>query len=333
MVNKTEQVPEYQVLADQERDRNDVDILLYNGPMERHLDQRVVELCRERKRRKNVLLLLITNGGDANVAYRISRCLQLNYKAFSLFVSGYCKSAGTLICAGAHELIVSPEGELGPLDVQLARKDELFETQSGLTTAAALSTLNERAFATFEDFMLQLKFKAGSGFSTRLATQVASELTVGLFSQIYQQIDPMHVGEAGRALEIAREYGRRLNDHGRNLKDGAIDRLVADYPSHNFIIDISEAKRLFNRVKPPSESQMKLAATLGATGRWPARRSEEIICFLSTELTGETKHAEQEQSGSEAEPGSEERGAGEATVPDQKGAAEVRSIKQRRRTT
>ena len=181
--------------------------------------------------------------------------------------------------------------------------------------------------------MLQLKFKAGSGFSTRLATRVASELTVGLFSQVYQQIDPMHVGEAGRALEIAREYGRRLNDHGGNLKDGAIDRLVADYPSHDFIIDISEAKRLFKQVNPPSESQMELAAALGPTGRWPARRrGDEIICFLSTEPVGEAKDAEQEQSGSEVEPGPGKRGAGKATAPDQKGAAEVRSIKQRRGT-
>ncbi len=47
---------------------------------------------------------MVTEGGDADPAYRIARCLQDHYDRFSLFVSGYCKSAGTLVALGAHEL-------------------------------------------------------------------------------------------------------------------------------------------------------------------------------------------------------------------------------------
>ena len=304
----TEQTPKFAVLANQESDRIDADVLLYNGRLQRHSDQRVIELCRKRQRRKNLVLLLVTGGGDANVAFRISRCLQQHYERFSLFVSGYCKSAGTLICAGAHDLIVSPEGELGPLDVQLARRDELFETQSSLTTTAALQTLNDKAFSTFEDFMLQVKVKGGVGISTRLATEIASNLTVGLYAPVYQQIDPMHVGETGRALEIARQYAQRLNKHGQNLKDGAIDRLVAEYPSHDFIIDASEAERLFHRVTLPSDTLVELAEALGPAGRWPTNR-DEIISFLSDEKTGGQSDVEQQKPGSEAKQAGGEAGS------------------------
>lgn len=327
------QKPELQELADELGEQQGADVFLYNGPMERHFDQRAIELCRERNRRKHIIMFLITAGGDAAVAYRIARCFQLNYDKFSLFVPGYCKSAGTLICTGAHELVISPDqGELGPLDVQLARKDELFETQSGLTAVAALSTLNRKAFTTFEDFMLQLKIKARSGISTRLATKIASELTVGLFAPIYQQIDPMHVGEAGRALEVAREYGYRLNAHSRNLKGGAINHLVAEYPSHDFTIDFAEAKRLFQHVRKSTESEMKLATLLGALGRWPAERDNEFIGFLSTEIIGERENAGQKEPGSEDQPVS---GAGSISAvegSDQAGAANVRDIKQHRGT-
>jgi ClpP class serine protease len=41
-------------------------------------------------------------------------------------VSGYCKSAGTLIALGANELAFGEHGELGPLDVQIAKRDEVL---------------------------------------------------------------------------------------------------------------------------------------------------------------------------------------------------------------
>ena len=119
--------------ADIVADANDCDVLLLNGPMERPLDFRVIDICATRQRRKKIILILVTEGGNADPAYRVARCLQDYYTYFSLFVSGYCKSAGTLVALGAHELIFSDKGELGPLDVQMSKEDELGATRSGLT--------------------------------------------------------------------------------------------------------------------------------------------------------------------------------------------------------
>ena len=53
------------------------DILLYNGPIHRPVDIFMHQRCRLRKKRaENVALLLITEGGDADAAYRMSRVLR-----------------------------------------------------------------------------------------------------------------------------------------------------------------------------------------------------------------------------------------------------------------
>lgn len=126
----------FQIAANTIAKQLDADVILINSPIARPLDDDVIELCRERNRRESVVLLLVTEGGDADAAFRIARCLQDNYKRFSLFVSGYCKSAGTLVALGATELIIADTGELGPLDVQMSKPDELAQTQSGLTAGS-----------------------------------------------------------------------------------------------------------------------------------------------------------------------------------------------------
>lgn len=165
-----------QQVADSVAEAADSDVLLLNGPMTRPLDVRVIDLCASRRRRSHVLLVLVTEGGDADPAYRIARCLQDHYDRFSLFVSGYCKSAGTLVALGAHELVIADCGELGPLDVQMSKEDELGATRSGLTVLSALSTLQMKAYDAFEHFLLETKKRSLGLITTRTAIRVATDL-------------------------------------------------------------------------------------------------------------------------------------------------------------
>lgn len=126
--------------------------------------------------------MLVTTGGDPDAAYRIARCLQTNYERFLLYVSDYCKSAGTIIALGAHELVMSDHGELGPLDVQMFKKDEIWERQSELTVMDALSALQDNALKAFEQFFLHTKGKIGGSITLRTASQIATEMTTGLLT-------------------------------------------------------------------------------------------------------------------------------------------------------
>lgn len=83
---------------------SNADVMLFNAPIERHRDRKMIRMCHRETRRPNLILLLVTEGGDPDAAYRIARTLQNRYERFSCLISGYCKSAGTLLLLGAHEL-------------------------------------------------------------------------------------------------------------------------------------------------------------------------------------------------------------------------------------
>ena len=273
----------------------DADIILYNGPIERPFDTEFIDICLEERIRDNVILILVTQGGDADAAYRIGRYLQRTYKHFTLYVSGYCKSAGTLIATGAHELVISDHGELGPLDVQMSKEDELWKMQSGLTISDTLDALQISADKAFTEFFLHMKAGSDDAITLRTATEIATKMTTGLFAPLYGQVDPMHVGEAHRAMSIAVEYGLRLLEEGRNIDSDHLRYLTSEYASHGFVIDRLEASELFANVREPSEKEVRLASELGRIAIHPLPAVTPQVAFLSSGRQEATQGNTQEE--------------------------------------
>ena len=123
----------------------------------------------------------------------------------------------------------------------------------------------------------------------RMAMQMATEMTTGLFSSLYSQVNPLSVGEAGRAMSIATSYGEILLQEGKNIEEEALAYIIAAYPSHGFVIDRGEAERLFKSVQEPTQPQMDLADQLGPLALFPDKEGEREnkipFQFLSTELS------------------------------------------------
>ena len=242
-------------------DEYDADLIFYFGPVERPKDDFLIDECPKKQKRTNVILMICTFGGDGNAAYRISRILRKQYckknGKFYAFVNGVCASAGTLIALGADELILSDHAELGPIDAQLRRQDEIGEHTSGLTALHALECLQEHSQVMFELHFRTLRF--GGGFSTNAAAKIATEITNGLVGELYQQIDPVRIAEVNRFIRIASDYGNRI---GKNLKPGALQKLLKGYPAHDFVIDPEEASELFVNISTPKPSLEELATLL-----------------------------------------------------------------------
>jgi ClpP class serine protease len=199
MAEPTDFEKELTRLADAVSVADDCDVLLYSGPLRRGFDDSVIRACRSRSRRRpNVLLMASTFGGTADAAYRMARVLQERYKRVILFVYGYCKSAGTLLALGADELVLSDFAELGPLDVQVRKTDEVGESASGLTPTQALDTLKVHAVDLFHYHFKRLRDDIQ--MTSKMAAQVASGLSGELLGRIYGQIDPMRIGELARSL-------------------------------------------------------------------------------------------------------------------------------------
>ena len=211
-------------------------------------DELIEEIRQCEARKPNVVLALITDGGSADAAYRMARALKRHYKRFTLLVFGACYSAGTLVAVGADEIVMSEFGRLGPLDVQLADKSEFYGQTPALDVSQALATLSESAFNFFTSHFFSMG--PGRGMNTQLASDIAKTLTLGIIEPIAKQIDPLLLGRVDRSMKIAEAYSERLNKSFRNIKT-----LVQGYPSHEFVIDLDEAKSIFASVREPKKEE------------------------------------------------------------------------------
>ena len=262
------------------------DVFLYNGPILRGGDHAFIQTCRSRQRRPRVLLVLTTSGGDAHAGYRMARALQQLYQEVRILIPGWCKSAGTLIAIAANELIIGDLGELGPIDVQRLKPDDIWESSSGLTEDAAISTLETASWAIFERYVLEIKRLSEGQVTFKTAAEAAAPMVAGMLSPILAQIDPLKIGENSRAIKIASDYGHRLNVYSRNLRSSrSMDNLVSGYSSHGFVIDRAEAKELFRNVSEPSKDLELLCEALGRGAYVPLSEEEPYWSqFMNPEI-------------------------------------------------
>jgi hypothetical protein len=263
---------------------NESDVILFNSRIQRKHQEKFLSLVDSRTRlRPNVLLILLTEGGDPHAAYKISRLLQQWYTKFICFLPAYSKSAATVVLMGAHELVILDDGEMGPVDVQLSKKDALLEYESGLTVLSAMTALHEKAYLAWEHFFLEMEDRGQGSITLKTAAHVAAELATGLFAPVYQQIDPLQLGEAVRAMSIGNEYGKRLNKVSKNLRPRALERLVSEYPDHGFVIDRAEAESLFYHVRDATADEATLCRHIEAYCDIELGRKSPIIDFLNEE--------------------------------------------------
>lgn len=238
----------------------DRDHILISHGINRSLHQALSARLKEHQRFEKCTVFLTTYGGDPHAGFRIARCLRHHYREVRLAVPSYCKSAGTLIAICANELAIGDMGELGPLDLQVTKPDDVMERGSGLDYMQGLQVALMHAHQAFGLFM-EVR-RGGIRLPTKQAGELATNMAIGMVAPLYAQIDPNRIGEMQRAIQIAKEYGERLDAYCQNLKQGALERMVADYPAHGFVIDRKEAKTLFKRVQPMSSAEDDFVDTL-----------------------------------------------------------------------
>lgn len=274
-------------------EKRDCDVLAFFGDIDRKGADRVLSLIKKRKCKRNLVLMLATFGGDAHAAYKISRTLQNQYSSreqfrektapkFSVFVPTYCKSAGTILILGADEIIMAPEAELGPIDVQLRKQDEIGEMTSGLTPNQSIRSLTRHAEDLFKSIFRRLRFDNQLGFSTKMASDIAASLTANLLNPVFGQMDPLRMGETERMLEISVQYGKRLAVSNLRSEE-LLTRLVTGYPSHGFVIDLPEAREIFRVVSEQEQDLIKLAELFEVIWSQSINRDEAFIYYIDAD--------------------------------------------------
>jgi len=199
---------------------------------------------KEFKKGKSLDLLIHSNGGEADSAYRLVKFLRGRYATVTALIPLHAKSAATLMCLGADRIVMGEFAHLGPVDVQLMdplhRGAEYF---SPLNEFKAMDFLRDYAVE-LVDFFTGL-FLQRSGMSVKDALHETIPCVTAILRPLYAQVDPIEMGEHRRSLAIGEEYANRLLDAVKNPhRERIVEKLVWKYPSHDFSIDRDEARDL-----------------------------------------------------------------------------------------
>jgi hypothetical protein len=170
-------------------------------------------------------------------------------------------------------------GELGPLDLTTRRQVSPGDGARGLANVRELDGMRAEADRSLEQQV--------SGFRTRLALGLMPHTAINHGSPLAAepmgpaQIDPFAVAEVELAIATATLYAQRLGaDH---LKEGALDRLLTGYPSHDFVIDREEASDLLHTVRAPTPEEGLFLTYLEPVVT--ARRLQGRMLWLEDALT------------------------------------------------
>lgn len=269
----------------------DADIYFYSGSIDDDGFGKITRTVTEHAQRDHAILILVTNGGLANPAFQIARLFQNTYQRFSVFCPSRCKSAGTLLALGANTLIMDTFSELGPLDVQLVKQNEIFARKSGLLAKSSFDALADASFEVYERLMINISVKSRGNVSFKLASELSATMASTMMTPVYAQINPEIVGAENRDLDIAYAYGTRLTAVSGNAGVETVFNLIHGYPSHDFIIDAKEAGELFNNVEQPREELYQILAALSEAAYGEA--SPSIVAALTRKVVLEASDGEQ----------------------------------------
>ena len=183
---------------------------------------------------KKLDLFLHSSGGFLDSAYKIVRIFKEYSEEFNVIVPHVAKSAATVICLGAHEIVMTSYAELGPIDpiIQHPYKPEV--------------KVPARSIRDFFDFL----------------NQTETEITVDdqIKKKMAGLLDPYLIGSYQSALKSSKQIAEMLlketplKNNPDKLKN-AVDQLTERYHSHGFAIDRGIVRDLGLNVKKAEDDR------------------------------------------------------------------------------
>lgn len=171
---------------------------------------------------KEVDLLILSNGGDPIVSWRIISLLREKFDKVSVLIPYTAYSAATLLALGADEIIMHPYGNLGPIDPQINITNPQGQTM----------TLG------YEDITKYIEFVKGIGITDQ-------ELLQRAFDKLTSEIPPTLIGFAKRSSQLGFSMGEKLLK--THMKDETKIKVISEtlntkFYHHGYPLGRKEAK-------------------------------------------------------------------------------------------
>lgn len=169
-------------------------------------------------------LLILSNGGDPIVSWRIISLLREKFKKVSVLIPYTAYSAATLLALGADEIIMHPYGNLGPLDPQLSFADENGKVKT----------------ISYEDITKYIEFVKDTGITDQ-------ELLQKSFEKLTAEIPPTLIGFAKRSSQLGLTMGQKLlatHMSDENKTKVISETLNTKFYHHGYPLARKEAKEI-----------------------------------------------------------------------------------------
>ena len=172
----------------------------------------------------SVDFLIISNGGDPIVSWRIISLLREKFKKISILIPYTAYSAATLLALGADEIIMHPFGNLGPLDPQLS-----FIDVNG-----------KPRMISYEDITKYVEFVKDIGLTDQ-------DLIQKSFEKLTAEILPTTIGFAKRSSQLALTMGQKLL--ATHMADESKTKIISEtlntkFYHHGYPLSRNEAKEI-----------------------------------------------------------------------------------------
>jgi len=176
-------------------------------------------------------LFLFTKGGDVHTALRLVQLIYEYTKNFSVLIPYQAYSAGTLVCLGASEIVMTKMAELGPVDPNVT---SVFNPEDPRNPSVKLPINVEDVYS----FFALAKEILGTDDLEGLAR---------MFSRLIDHVHPLALGTVYRTYALIRAVAKKLLlTHMEADAEPEINEIVASltekFFSHSYTINRVEAK-------------------------------------------------------------------------------------------
>lgn len=195
------------------------------------------------KESKKVDLLIVSNGGDPTVAWRIMSLLRERVSEVAVLIPQAAFSAATLLALGANEIVMHPCGNLGPVDPQIQVQRQRPGGQG-----------SEMIHFGSEDLAAFLRFvKDSVGLSDQ-------EHLKSAFQLFCQEAGAVPIGISSRASQLSVSMGEKLlRMHMKNDAEGQKAKTIAEtlnkkFFHHGYPVGRNEAREIGLKAIDPEEN-------------------------------------------------------------------------------
>ncbi len=193
-----------------------------------------------------ISLYLYTRGGETLAAWSIAHLIRQFCDSFEVLVHSKAHSAGTLICLGASDIVMTKQATLGPIDPSV---------NTPLNPAVPGAPPESRISVSVEAINSFIELVKDTGIDT-------SEDLATVMSALTSYVHPIVLGEAYRSRSQIRMLGKRLLS--KNMEDGTkiekiLDFLCSESGSHDYTIYRQEARDALGlKVSRPDDELYKI---------------------------------------------------------------------------